>query len=141
MSASHLLSELAASCDPAIKSKVSQRPAFDQSNSLVIHTNRKAEVVHIDRILMFKADQKYVDVYLSDGRVRTISKSIVSLRARFPDDFLLVCRGSLINKKHLLGFDALDSLSPMSVNVFNVEEPVHVARRYHSTVRKYFREL
>lgn len=98
-------------------------------------TRRGIELVPVDDVRYFQADQKYVTVRFSGGEV-IIDETLRELEDEFGDLFLRIHRNSLVAAGHI---ESLERLGPgqCQIRLKDVCEPLDVSRRHLAAVRKF----
>ena len=97
------------------------------------------QLVPIEEIYFFHAEQKYVTVRHKNGEV-IIDEPLKSLEEEFGDRFLRVHRNALVSKNYL---DSLEKQSSgqWMVKIRGVNEKLEVSRRHMTQVRKQLKQL
>lgn len=99
----------------------------------------KIQLIPIDEICYFKADQKYVTVFWS-GNQTLIDDSLVSLEQQFQTSFLRIHRNALVSISHI---EALEKAADgtYQIKLKDVEEQLPVSRRHTRSVKAYLKKL
>lgn len=102
-------------------------------------THKGLELIPIEQIAYFMADQKYVTVYWEQGEV-LIDETLKDLETEFNGRFLRIHRNALVAKNRI---EALEQASQghYVVRLQGVEERVTVSRRHVSGLRKVMQSL
>lgn len=102
-------------------------------------TRRGIELVPVEDVRYFQADQKYVTVRFGDGEV-IIDEPLRELEQEFGDLFLRIHRNSLVAAAHI---ERLERTGPgqSRIRVKDVEEPLDVSRRHLASVRKFVKSI
>ncbi len=102
-------------------------------------THKGIELIALEDIRFFQADQKYVTVRYGDGEV-IVDETLRDLEQEFADLFVRIHRNALVSKRHI---EALvkDSAGQMRIKLSQVEEEVDVSRRHLPTIRKIIKSL
>lgn len=121
-----------------------QLASLEQSNEarkgrshLNVTVRGNIELIPIDDIIFFHADQKYV-------RVRTvrlealIEDSLKQLEDEFPQTFLRVHRNALVNVDFITGIEK-DMLGRCFIKMRDSEEKIEISRRLLPEVRRYLK--
>jgi two-component system response regulator AlgR len=97
-------------------------------------TRRGIELIPVDDVRYFQADQKYVTVRHGGGEV-IIDETLRDLEEEFGDAFVRIHRSALVAVQHM---ERLERLAPgrAQVRLRDVEEPLEVSRRHLSGVRR-----
>lgn len=97
-------------------------------------TRRGIELVPVDDVRYFQADQKYVTVRFGGGEV-IIDETLRELEREFGDLFLRIHRNSLVATAYI---ESLERVGPgqSCIRLKGVTEPLDVSRRHLAAVRK-----
>ena len=101
---------------------------------LSARTHRGLEVVPIEEVRYFQADQKYVAVHFGGGYV-LIDEPLKALEDEFEDLFVRIHRSTLASMHYIESLEC----SPQGlfeVHLRGVEEPLPVSRRHMAGLRK-----
>ena len=102
-------------------------------------TRRGIELVSIDDVRFFQADQKYVTVRHASGEI-LIDETLRELENEFEDQFVRVHRNSLVASRYIEGLDR-DAEGHYQIRMNGIDAKVDVSRRHLSRVRKFVRSL
>ena len=107
----------------------------DNSRSKIcVKTRGELELVPIEDIVYFKADQKYVTLRTEDHEY-LIEESLKSLEQEFASRFMRIHRNALVAEAYVNGMSKNDSGHPCIV--FNtIDDKLEISRRHLSEVRK-----
>lgn len=110
-----------------------QEPANFQRTHLSAVNQGKIQLIPIDEIRYFKADQKYVTVYWS-GNETLIDDSLISLEEQFTHTFLRIHRNALISIAYI---EALEKAADgtYQIKLKDVSEKLPVSRRHTHEVK------
>ncbi len=113
-----------------------------QRTTISARCGERLQVIALDTIVAFCADNKYTNVIHHAGEV-LIDESLKSLEAEFPERFVRVHRETLISLGHL---DALERTREGHYQVRMTEEAgggrcFRVSRRHAASVKQRLREL
>ena len=111
----------------------------NQRSHISARTRRGVELVPIDDVLYFRADQKYVTVRHAGGEL-LIDETLRELEEEFGPRFLRVHRNALVSVRHIQGLERLND-GAYQVALRDLEERVDVSRRHVSSVRKTVKNL
>ncbi len=102
-------------------------------------TRRGIELVPVEDVRYFQADQKYVTVRSGSGEV-IIDDSLRELEREFGELFLRIHRNSLVAAAHI---ESLDRLGPgqWCIRLKGVSEALDVSRRHLAGVRKFVKQM
>jgi two-component system response regulator AlgR len=98
----------------------------------------RIELIPIDDIVYFQADQKYVTVRHAGGEV-LIEESLKSLEREFGPRFLRIHRNALAGVMHLAGMEKSPD-GRFHVLFREREEILEVSRRHVAQVRRFFKD-
>lgn len=101
--------------------------------------HRGIELIAIDDIRYFMADQKYVTVITKQGKV-LIDETLKELEDEFSDSFVRVHRNSLVSVNHIVGLQR-DQQGHYHVCLADVEDKPMVSRRYTSKIKSLLNKL
>lgn len=102
-------------------------------------TRRGIELIPVDEVRYFQADQKYVTVRHADGEI-IIDDTLRDLEDEFGDQFVRVHRNALVGVRHVVGLDR-SSDGHHQIRLKDVEENLDISRRHVAGVRKVVKKL
>lgn len=102
------------------------------------HSSGSIQLIPINEIYYFHAEQKYVTVRHSQGEV-LIDESLKSLEEEFSDKFLRIHRNALVAIHHLESLEK--GVSQWRVKIRGIEETLEISRRHLTSVRKKLKEM
>lgn len=102
-------------------------------------THKGIELISVDDIRYFMADQKYVTVRHGDGEV-LIDETLKELEDEFPDQFVRIHRNALISLGFLEGME-MSTAGHYQVRLRGVEDRLTVSRRHVAGLRKVMSRL
>jgi two-component system response regulator AlgR len=102
-------------------------------------THKGIELVPIDDVRYFRADQKYVTVRHSSGEL-LIDETLKMLEDEFGDQFVRIHRNSLVAVKYLDGME-LNTPGHYQVKFKGVDDKLVVSRRHIAALRKVMQQL
>ena len=113
----------------------------DESRRMHIsaRTHRGVELIAIEDVCFFQADQKYVTVRAISGEV-IVDETLRELEEEFAPDFLRVHRNALVAKKYIDGL-VKDGEGKLHIRIKQTEDEVEVSRRHLPSVRKVIKSL
>lgn len=115
----------------------------DDDNSRRSHisarTRRGIELIPVDEVRYFQADQKYVTVRHGVGEI-IVDETLRDLEDEFADLFVRVHRNALVAVRHIAGLDR-SSDGHYQIRLQGVEESLDISRRHVAAVRKFVRSL
>jgi two-component system response regulator AlgR len=101
--------------------------------------HRGIELIPIDHIRFFTADQKYVMVHSTKAQV-LIDETLKELEQEFSQQFVRIHRNALVSIKHIQGLDR-DQQGHYHVRLANMDDKPMVSRRYASKIKSLLKEL
>lgn len=102
-------------------------------------THKGIELVGVDDIRYFMADQKYVTVRHGEGEV-LIDETLKELEDEFPDLFVRIHRNALISLNFLEGME-MSTAGHYQVRLRGIEDRLTVSRRHVAGLRKVMARL
>lgn len=102
-------------------------------------TRKGIELIPVDDVRYFQADQKYVTVRHSGGEI-IIDETLKELEEEFGERFVRVHRNALVASRYIIGLDRQPD-GHYQIRLRDVEEPVDISRRHVASVRKYVKSL
>lgn len=102
-------------------------------------TRRGVELIPVDDVRYFQADQKYVTVRYAAGEV-IVDETLRDLEEEFADQFVRVHRNALVAAHYVTGLDRLSN-GHYQIRLRDVDEALDVSRRHVSAVRKFIKRL
>lgn len=111
----------------------------DARTHISARTRRGIELVPVDEVRFFLADQKYVTVRHGAGEL-LIDETLRELEDEFGERFVRVHRNALANGTHIEGLDR-DHEGHHHLRLRGVTERLEVSRRHVAGIRKYLQEL
>ncbi|MEM9620964.1 MAG: LytTR family DNA-binding domain-containing protein [Pseudomonadota bacterium] len=123
------------------KAQLAALSAADASRRTHIsaRTHKGVELIAIDEVKFFQADQKYVTVRSADGEI-IVDETLRELEDEFADIFVRVHRNALVARKHIDGLVKGDE-GVVFVRLKGVEDTIAVSRRHLPSVRKVIKNL
>ena len=97
------------------------------------------ELIPVEEVVYFQADQKYVTVRHLQGSV-LIEESLKSLEEEFGDRFLRIHRNALVAEAYLANLEA-DAGGHARIGFREIEDQLEVSRRHLPGVRKRLRGI
>jgi len=114
-------------------------PTKKSRDNIASKGHRGIELIAIENIRYFMADQKYVMVSSTQGQV-LIDETLKDLEEEFEGAFVRIHRNSLVSVNHILGLDR-DGQGHYHVRLQDVEEKPMVSRRYTSKIKSLLKKL
>lgn len=102
-------------------------------------THKGIELIAIEDVRFFQADQKYVTVRHVDGEV-IVDETLRELETEFSERFIRVHRSALVATHHIEGL-LKDSDGHVAVQLRDLEETIPISRRHLPGVRKIVKRL
>ncbi len=102
-------------------------------------THKGIELIPVQDVHYFQADQKYVTVRYSGGEV-IVDETLRELEDEFGELFLRVHRNALVARTAVLGL-AKDRDGHAQLKIKNVDEVISVSRRHLPSIRKALKTL
>lgn len=102
-------------------------------------TRRGVELIPIDQIRFFQADQKYVTVGYDAGEV-IVDDTLKELEDEFGERFVRVHRNALVAAAHIQGLEKSDDGS-VFVRLRDMDVQIDVSRRHLAAVRQFIKKL
>ena len=124
------------------KSQLSQLCETESSgarNKICVKSRGTLELIPIEEIFYFKADQKYVTLRTADHEY-LIEESLKALEEEFPSQFIRIHRNALI-ARHLLKGLVKNSEGHACVSFNEIEDLLEVSRRHLPYIRKTIKSL
>ena len=116
-----------------------QGQACNQRQHITSKGHRGIELIALDDIRYFMADQKYVMVMSVKGKV-LIDETLKELESEFSRHFIRIHRNSVVSLKHILALDR-DPQGHYRLRVADIEEAPLVSRRYVGKVKSLLKLL
>lgn len=95
------------------------------------------ELIPIEDVVYFQADQKYVTVRHNGGEV-IIEESLKSLETDLADRFIRIHRNALVAKSRITGLTKSD-VGRTQITLDKVRDQLEVSRRHLAEVRRFVR--
>ena len=95
------------------------------------------ELIPIEDVYYFQADQKYVTVRHSKGEV-IIEESLKSLENDLSEQFIRIHRNALVAKSRITGL-AKTPIGRVRVTIDQIEDELEVSRRHVAEIRRFVR--
>jgi two-component system response regulator AlgR len=102
-------------------------------------TRKGIELIPVDDVRYFQADQKYVTVRHGEGEI-IIDETLKELEEEFGERFLRVHRNALVAARYIIGLNRQTD-GHYQIQLRDVEEPVDISRRHVAMVRKVVKRL
>ena len=95
------------------------------------------ELIPIEDVYYFQADQKYVTVRHSKGEV-IIEESLKSLESDLSEQFIRIHRNALVAKNRITGL-AKTNIGRVRVKIDRIDDELEVSRRHVAEIRRFVR--
>lgn len=102
-------------------------------------TRRGIELIPVDEVRYFQADQKYVTVRHSDGEI-IIDETLRDIENEFDQQLVRIHRNALVAVRHIVGLDR-SSDGHYQIRLKDVDESLDISRRHVAAVRKFVKAL
>lgn len=102
-------------------------------------THRGVELIPLQDVRVFVADQKYVTVFHLHGE-NLLDVTLKELEEEFPERFVRVHRNALVSIKHIQGLDR-SADGAFSIRLAGSQETPAVSRRHAAQVKNLLRHL
>ncbi len=121
--------------------KVLDNPPLDEPERahITAKTHRGVELIEIDAIRFFSADQKYVTVIHTGGQT-LIDQTLKDLESNFSDSFIRVHRNALVAKKFIVALEKAPEKG-YQLRLQDCEVKPVVSRRHLSSVKELMQRL
>lgn len=110
-----------------------------QRHQIAAKTYRGVELIPVENIYYFLADQKYVTIRHKKGSV-LIDETLKELETEFADQFIRIHRNALVSIAYLDGLELVSS-GQYQVRLRGLDERLSVSRRHLSTLRERIHQL
>lgn len=104
-----------------------------QRQHIMAKSHRGMELVPVENIHYFLADQKYITVRHEEGRI-LIDETLKELEQEFGDTFVRIHRNALVSLRHLAGLENLGV--GQQVRLRDTNERLMVSRRHLAQLRE-----
>lgn len=122
-----------------IKQKENMEELDIKRHQITAKTYRGVELVPVENIYYFLADQKYVTVRHKNGSV-LIDETLKDLEHEFADQFIRIHRNALVSIHYLEGLEVINT-GQYQVRCRDLEERLAVSRRHLPTLRERIQKL
>lgn len=102
-------------------------------------THKGIELIALQDVYYFMADQKYVTIYHSQGET-LIGESLKLLEEEFDSQFCRIHRSTLVNKRYIERLLRTDD-GRYELHIKNIEQPLAVSRRHLASVRNLMQSI
>lgn len=122
-----------------IKQKENMEELNIKRHQITAKTYRGVEIVPVENIYYFLADQKYVTVRHKNGSV-LIDETLKDLEHEFADQFIRIHRNALVSIHYLEGLEVINT-GQYQVRCRELKERLAVSRRHLPTLRERIQKL
>jgi two-component system response regulator AlgR len=131
--------EQARSLNRAQRNEILDRHSENQSKRKHICARMRGnlELIPVEDVYYFQADQKYVTVRYKKGEV-IIEESLKSLEADLSEQFIRIHRNALVAKNRITGLGKSD-IGRVQVKIGGIEDRLEVSRRHVAEIRRFVR--
>ncbi len=112
---------------------------LEQRHQIAAKTYRGVELVPVENIYYFLADQKYVTVRHKNGSV-LIDETLKDLEQEFGQQFIRIHRNALVSVHYLEGLELINS-GQYQVRCRELDERLSVSRRHLPYLRERIQKL
>ncbi len=106
----------------------------DARNKICVKSRGALELVPIDEVIYFKADQKYVTLKTDDHEY-LIEESLKSLEQEFNSRFVRIDRNALVSEHHIAGIAKNDD-GHQCIVLSDTDDILEISRRHLPSIRK-----
>jgi len=106
----------------------------DSSKAFVAHSWQGHELIQLEDIYFFRADQKYLTIVHRDGETLS-DQTLKELEQRYPNALLRTHRNSLVNVAHIHGLSK-QSDGQYVIRIKGSDHMVSVSRRHVTDIKK-----
>jgi two-component system response regulator AlgR len=110
-----------------------------QRTHISARTRKGIELVPVDEVRFFQADQKYVTMRHPGGEL-LIDETLQELESEFGNRFIRVHRNALVSTKHIEGLERNEE-GQYQIRLRDVPVGIDISRRHVSSIRRYIQKL
>lgn len=121
-----------------IAKQISNDAATKTIETIPVNTGKKIVLVKVADIILFKAEDKYVTVFDTEGNKHIINQSLNYLEGQLPPNFLRVHRTHIINKNSIKEIRKTFNSRYAFTLKGAEEESVQTGTSYNTTIKKEF---
>lgn len=111
----------------------------DRRKHITAKSHKGMELIPLENVRFFMADQKYVTVFHTEGKV-LIDETLKELETELGDSFVRVHRNALVSLSHIQGLDR-DMNGHYAVVLHDIDEKPLVSRRYAGKIKDLLKRL
>lgn len=119
--------------------QAAQEQASRRRSHISAKTHKGIELVALEDVRYFRADQKYVSVRHSQGEL-LVDETLKNLEEELGDQFVRIHRNSLVSVKYLDGME-LNTPGHYQVKLKGMDDKLVVSRRHIAALRKIMQKL
>jgi two-component system response regulator AlgR len=116
-----------------------EEPNHQKRERISAKTHRGIELIAVEEIRYFKADQKYVEIICVDKQV-LIDETLKELEKEFAGDFIRVHRNALVSVKNVQALER-DQDGGFYLRLADIDSNVTVSRRYSTKIKALLKKL
>ncbi len=117
----------------------SAAPPSSQRQSICANVRGSLQLIPVERIRYFQADQKYVVIDTGEQEF-LIEETLKSLEQEFAGDFVRIHRNALVARRYISGLGK-DKGGRAQVMLAGIDQTLEVSRRHIAAVRKLVKAL
>lgn len=106
---------------------------------LCVPVRGSLQLIAVDEVRYFQADQKYVTVCTADSQV-LIEETLKALEQEFAGQFVRIHRNALVARRYLAGLEK-DTDGHPRVRLEGIDASLEVSRRHSAAIRKLLKSL
>ncbi len=111
----------------------------DRRSRICVKSRGSLELVPIEEIIYFKADQKYVTLKTDDHEY-LIEESLIALEQEFASCFVRIHRNALVSENHIAGLSKNET-GHQCILLDDTDDVLEISRRHLPTIRKKLKNL
>ena len=111
----------------------------DRRNRICVKSRGALELVPIEEIIYFKADQKYVTLKTDDHEY-LIEESLIALEQEFANRFVRIHRNALVSENHIAGLSKNEN-GHQCILLNDTDDALEISRRHLPSIRKKLKNL
>jgi len=111
----------------------------DSRSRICVKSRGSLELVPIEEIIYFKADQKYVTLKTDDHEY-LIEESLIALEQEFANRFVRIHRNALVSENHIAGLSKNET-GHQCILLDDTDDVLEISRRHLPTIRKKLKNL
>jgi two-component system response regulator AlgR len=111
----------------------------DMRSKICVKSRGSLELVPLEDIIYFKADQKYVTMKTDDHEY-LIEESLIALEQEFAKRFVRIHRNALVSESHIAGLTKNES-GHQCILLNDTDDALEISRRHLPAIRKKLKNL